>query len=62
MISQRPIGRGDCQKRKPATAISSAVPSKKGHLGTFQFVASFIRPSFGELRGERKQTPCFLLD
>jgi YegS/Rv2252/BmrU family lipid kinase len=31
-------------------------------LGTFQFVASFIEASFGETRGERKQTPCFLLD
>src|SRR5450432_1860785 len=58
MISHLAIGCGDFQTMKYANAISSASPSKNGHLGIFQFVASFITSSFGEISEERKQTPC----
>src|SRR5208283_3667448 len=44
MISHLAIGCGDFQTIKYASASNSTSPITKIHLGTFQFVASFIRP------------------
>jgi len=62
MISHLPIGCGDFQTIKYASASSSTSLIKKNPLGNFPIRHVIHRPIFGEKPGECKQTPCFLLD
>ena len=61
-ISQWRIGSGDCQEKKITEDHQPASPIKKIHLGTFQFVASFISPVSEKSAASASKRLRFLLD